>query len=182
MSGDLPLPAACPLGGQPGLAARVYRARVLRAWGPITGPTTCALASQRCALRGWQDNVRGGAASRRSECRLWSGAQPPLAARPWGRQSGPAVHLLSVGQCSCWDPALALWRARALGCRAPRRWWEVAPGGPSLMRLVSGALPLPAPRPSGGQPGPAARFCWAWVVRAWGPSTSSTACALVGRR
>ena len=182
LSGALPLPAARPLGGQPGPAARVFWARVLRAGGALTGQTVCALASQRCALRGWQGNLRGGAASSRSEGHLWLGAQPPFAARPWGKQSGPAVHLLSARQCSCGDPALALWRAGPLGCRAPQTWWEDVPGGPSLRCLVSGALPLPAPRLSGGQPGPAARFCWAWVVRAWGPSTGSTACALVSRR
>ena len=36
------------------------RARSVRAWGPSTGPTACALAGRRCSLWGWRKGVPGG--------------------------------------------------------------------------------------------------------------------------
>ena len=35
----------------------------MRAWGPSTGATACALAGRRCSLWGWQKGVPGGAPS-----------------------------------------------------------------------------------------------------------------------
>ena len=61
VSGAISLPAACPWGGQRGPAARVRLAGVVRVWEPSTGPAARALASQRCALWGWQEGVLGGA-------------------------------------------------------------------------------------------------------------------------
>ena len=52
----------CPSPGRPssgagsrGSATRVSRVRPLRAWGPSTGPTACALAGRRCSLWGWRN-------------------------------------------------------------------------------------------------------------------------------
>ena len=57
----------CPSPGRPspgagsqGSVTHVSRARSVRAWGPSTGPTACALAGRRCSLWGWRTNVPGG--------------------------------------------------------------------------------------------------------------------------
>ena len=64
-------------GGQ-GSATRVSRVRSVRAWGPSTGSTACAIAGRRCSLWGWRKGVPGGGAFHRCEGRLRSGAPPPL--------------------------------------------------------------------------------------------------------
>ena len=46
--------------GSRGSATRVSRVRLVRAWGPCTGLTACALAGRRCALWGWRKGVPGG--------------------------------------------------------------------------------------------------------------------------
>ena len=43
-----------------GSATRVSRVRSMRACGPSTGPTACALAGRRCSLWGWRKGVPGG--------------------------------------------------------------------------------------------------------------------------
>ena len=48
----------------------------MRACGPSTGPTACALAGRRCSLWGWRKGVPGGGAFHRCEGRLVSGAVP----------------------------------------------------------------------------------------------------------
>ena len=45
---------------RPGFRDPVSRVRSVRAWGPSTGPTACALAGRRCSLWGWQKGVPGG--------------------------------------------------------------------------------------------------------------------------
>ena len=55
MLGAVPSPA-----GSRGSATRVSRVRLVRAWGPSTGPAACALVGRRCALRGWQKGGPGG--------------------------------------------------------------------------------------------------------------------------
>ena len=60
------------------------RVRLMRVWGPSTGPTACALAGRRCSLWGWRKGVPGGAAFHHCEGRLRSGAVPPPTARPLG--------------------------------------------------------------------------------------------------
>ena len=57
----------CPSPGRPssracsqGSATRVSRVRSMRACGPSTGPTACALAGRRCSLWGWRKGVPGG--------------------------------------------------------------------------------------------------------------------------
>ena len=83
VSGAVPLPSRPSIGaGSQGSATRVSRARLVCAWGPSTGPTACACASRRCALRGLREGVPGGGALRRCWGRLSSGAPPPPAARP----------------------------------------------------------------------------------------------------
>ena len=59
----------CPSPGRPssragsrGSATPVTRVRSVRAWGPSTGPTACALAGRRCSLWGWGKGVPGGGA------------------------------------------------------------------------------------------------------------------------
>ena len=59
----------CPSPGRPssgagsqGSATRMSRVRLVWACGPSTGPTACALASCRGALRGWRKGVPGGGA------------------------------------------------------------------------------------------------------------------------
>ena len=89
-----PLPGAsgvrrCPPPGRPssgagsrGSATRVSRMRSVRAWGPSTGLTACALAGQRGSLWGWRKGVPSGGAFHHCEGRLVSGAVLPLATRP----------------------------------------------------------------------------------------------------
>ena len=79
----------CPIPGRPssgagsqGSATRVSRVRSMRACGPSTGPTACALAGRRCSLCGWLKGVPGGGAFHRCEGRPASGAVPPPASRP----------------------------------------------------------------------------------------------------
>ena len=184
MSGDLPLSTARLLGGRPGTAASGFRARALRARGPISSPTACAFGSRRCSLCGWQVGVARWDASRCCEGRLWLGAHPLWAVRPLGRQSGPAVNLLWAQACGCGDPALSLWRACAVVYRAPRSWrqlpWE-GTSGRCKGQLESSAIPLAAARPWNGRPGAAARVFQARVVRVRGPITGPTACALASQ-
>ena len=184
VSGDLPLSTARLWGGRPGPAASGFRARALGAPGPISSPTACAFGSRRCALCGWQEGIAGWDASRRCEGRLWLGAHPLPAARPLGRQSGPAVHLLWAHACGCGDPALSLWRACPVVYRAPQRWRRLPWEGTSRRckgQLVSSAIPLAAARPWNGRPGSAARVFEARVVRVRGPITGPTACALASQ-
>ena len=125
--------------------------RSVRASGPSTGPTACALAGRLCALRGWRKGVPGGGAFHRCGGRLRSGAVPPPTARPLGGLSGSATHVLWARVCGCGGPTLSSWPACPVGAASRR-----AGGGPSLGgvachccegRLVSGAVPPPAARP-----------------------------------
>ena len=124
------------------------RVRLVQAWGPSTGPTACALAGRRCALWGWRKNVPGGAAFRRSEGRLRSGAPPPPTARPLGGLLGSATHVLWVRVCGCRGPALSPWRACPMGAACRGGGGGPFPGGwpVTVVRGVScQALSLPRP-------------------------------------
>ena len=46
--------------GSRGSATLVSWVRSVRAWGPSTGSTACALAGRRCSLWGWRKGVPGG--------------------------------------------------------------------------------------------------------------------------
>ena len=81
----------------------------MRAWGPSTGSTACALAGRRCSLWGWRKGVPGGGAFHRYEGRLRSGAPPPPTARPLGGLLRPATHVLWARVCGCGGPTSGLW-------------------------------------------------------------------------
>ena len=122
----------------------------MRAWGPSTGPTTCALAGRRCSLWGWRKGLPGGAAFHHCEGRLRSVAVPPPTARPLGGLLGSATHVLWARVCGCGGPTLSPWPACPVG--AACRWGSrgPSPGGVACHRsegrLVSGAVPPPAAR------------------------------------
>ena len=176
--------------GSRGSATGVSRVRLVRAWGPSTGPTACALAGRRCVLRGWREGVHGGGAFRRCEGRLRSGAPPPPAARPLGGLSGSATHVLWARLCGCGGPALSPWLACPVGAACRGGGGGPSPGGVACHRCEGRLVHVrrcPSPgRPSrgAGSQGSATRVSLDWVrlVRAWGPSTGPTACALAGRR
>ena len=105
MSGAVPPPAARPLELP---AIRVSRVRSVRAWGPSTGPTACALAGRHCSLWGWRKGVPGGGAFRRCEGRLWSGAPPPPTARPLGVLFGSVTHMPCARVCGFGVPMTLL--------------------------------------------------------------------------
>ena len=133
-----------------GSATRVSRVRSMRACGPSTGPSACALAGRRCSLWGWRKGVPGGGAFHRCEGRLVSGAVPPPAARPPERAARvPRPVCPGCGRCGRVDPApapqRAPLRAGVARCGGGRR---ASPGGvPST--VVRGAwcqaLSLPWP-------------------------------------
>ena len=171
-----------------GSATRVSRVRSMRACGPSTGPTACALAGRRCSLWGWRKGVPGGGAFHRCEGRLVSGAVPSPAARPPERAARvPRPVCPGCGRCGHVDPAPAPQRAplRA-GVARCGGGGRASPGGvPST--VVRGAwcqaLSLPRPRSSfvACRQGSATRVSRARSMRACGPSTGPTACALAGR-
>ena len=145
--------------GGRGPATRVSRVQSVRAWGPSTGPTACALTGRRCLLWGWRKGVPGGGAFHRCEGRLRSGAPPPPTARPLGELLGSATHVLWARAWGCGGPTLSPWPARPVGaaCRGgggrPSRG-----GGGWPATVVRGiwchALSLPQPPVLwGGQPG-----------------------------
>ena len=124
-----------------------------------------ALAGRRCTPWGWRKGVPGGAAVRRCEGRLGSGAPPSPVARPLGGLSGSATHVLLARVCGRGGPAAVPWPACPVGGCAPRGW-----RGASDFRC-----PLfPAARPLGGLPGPAGRVprvrvwvCAVFVMPVW---------------
>ena len=134
------------------------RVRSVRAWGPSTIPTACALAGRRCSLWEWRKGVPGGGAFHHCEGRLESGAVPPPTARPLGGLLGSATHVLwarvcvGVGAQHCPLGLHALWGLRAAGVVGgrPRGGWPAT--------VVRGAWcqALSLPRPPvlwSGQPG-----------------------------
>ena len=162
------------------------RARSVRACGPSTGPTACALAGRRCSLWGWRRGAPGGGAYYRCEGRLASGAVPPPAARPLERVAGVLRPVCpGCGRCGRVDPAPAPQRAplRA-GVARCGGGGRASPGGvPSTVVRGAWCQALSLPRPlvlRSGQPG--FRVSRVRSVRACEPSTGPTACALAGRR
>ena len=133
-----------------GSATRVSRVRSMRACGPSTGPTTCALAGRRCSLWGWRKGVPGGGAFHRCEGRLVSGAVPPPAARPPERAARvPRPVCPGCGRCGRVDPApapqRAPLRAGVARCGAGGR---ASPGGvPSTVVRGAWCQALSLPRP-----------------------------------
>ena len=147
-----PSPGRPPSGvGSRGSATRLSRVRSVRAWGPSTGPTACALAGRRCSLWGWREGVLGGGAVHRCGGRLRSGAVTPLTARPLGGLLGSATHVLWARVCGCGGPTLSPWPACPVGAACRGVGGGPSPGGVACHRcegrLVSGAVPPPAARP-----------------------------------
>ena len=143
----------CPssgAGGQ-GSATRVSWVRSVRALGPSTGPTACALAGWCCSLLGWRKGVAGGGAFHHCEGRLRSGAVPSLTARPLGGLLGSATHVLWAQMCGCGGPTLSPWPACPVGATCRGDGGGPSPGGVACHhcegRLVSRAVPPPAARP-----------------------------------
>ena len=126
------------------------RARLMWACGPSTSPTACALAGRRCSLWGWRKGVPGGAAFRRCEGRLVSGAVPPPAARPPERAARvPRPACPGCSRCGRVDPAPAPQRAplRA-GVARYGGGGRASPGGvPSTVVRGAWCQALPLPRP-----------------------------------
>ena len=175
-----PLPTGCGCGG-------------VRAWGPVTSPTSHALASWLCALWGRHEGPRGGNASCLGVGRPGSGALQPLTARPLGGLPGPTTHWLWV-----WGGARVgtrhqphSTRSCELALQAVGAAWG-CPGGAPLAWVwgIRGrALSHPRlPALWAGCRGPLSTGCGCGGVRAWGPVTNPTAralaswlCALWGR-
>ena len=186
----------CPSPGRPssgagsqGSATRVSRVRSMRACGPSTGPTACALAGRRCSLWGWRKGVPGGGAFHRCEGRLVSGAVPPPTAHPLERAARvPRPVCPGCGRCGRVDPAPAPHRAplRA-GVARCGGGGRASPGGVSFIVFLRAPgvrrCPSPGRLPSGaGSQGSASCVSRVRSVRAWRPSTGPAARALAGRR
>ena len=160
-----PLPTGCGCGG-------------VRAWGPVTNPTACALACCGGGMR-----VPGWGASCLGVGRPGSGALPPPTARPLGGLPGPTTHwqwvrgVAGVGTRhqphsarSCELALRAVGAARGRPGGAPPTWlWGVRGRALSHPRLPALWAGCRGPLPTG---------CGCGGVRAWGPVTNPTACAL----
>ena len=160
-----PLPTGCGCGG-------------VRAWGPVSNPTVCALACCGGGMR-----VPGGGASCLGVGLPGSGALPPPTAALWAGCRGP----LPTG-CGCGGGAgvgtrhqphsarsceLAL---RAVGAERgrpggapPASVWGIRGRAPSHPRLPALWAGCRCPLPTG---------CGCGGVRSWGPVTNPTARAL----
>ena len=137
--------------GQPGFRDPVSRVRSVRAWGPSTGPTACAIAGRCCSLWGWRKGVPGKGAFHHCEGHLRSGAVHPPMARPLGGLLGSATHVLWARVCGCGGPTLSLWPACPVGAVCRGGGGGPPRGGVACHRcggrLESGTVPLPAARP-----------------------------------
>ena len=101
----------------------------MRAWGPSTGPTACALAGRRCSLWGWRKGVPGWGAFHRCEGRLRSGAPPPPTAYPLGGLFGSVSHMLWVRACGCGGPSVPFWPVCPVGAACRGGGGGPSPGG-----------------------------------------------------
>ena len=119
----------------------VSRVRSVRAWGPSTGPTACALAGWRCSPWGWRKGVPGGVLStvvRGAWCQALSLPRPPVL---WSGQPGfrfPCVP-----------------GAVRAGVGTQHRSHSVRPCGPALL-----AVGVAEGRPRGGVPSTIVRGAW----------------------
>ena len=144
---------SCPPSGAVSLgsATRVSRVRSVRAWGPSTGPTACALAGRRCSPWGWQKGIPGGVPSsvaRGVRCQVL--ALPRLSAH-WAGCWGPLPtccgrRRVVVGAQRCPLGLHALWGLRAAGVAGgrPRGGWPA-----TAVRGVWWRCPSPDRPPTG---------------------------------
>ena len=135
------------------------RVRSVRAWGPSTGPTACALAGWWRSPWGWRKGVPWGCAFHRCEGRLLSGAVPPSAARPLERAARvPRPMCPGRGRCGRGDASPAPQRAplRAGVARCGGGGMASPAGVPSTVVRGAWCQALSLPRPPvlwSGQPG-----------------------------
>ena len=181
-------PPGCPSSGagSQGSATRVSRVRSVRAWGPSTGPTACALASWHCSAWGWRKGVPGGGAFHHCQGRLRSGAVPPPTARPMGGLLGSVTHVLWARVCGCGGPTLSPWPACPMGAACCGVGGGPTPGGgPATVVRGVWCQALSLPRQLvlwSGQPGFRDPCVPGAVGADSGPSSGPTACAPAGRR
>ena len=118
------------------------RVRSMRACGPSTGPTACALAGRRCSLWGWRKGVPGGGVPstvvRGAWCQALSLPRPLVlrSVQPWFR-----------------DPCVP--GAVDAGVWTQHRPHSVRPCGPALL-----AVGVVEGRPRGGVPSTVVRGAW----------------------
>ena len=107
----------------------VSRARSVRAWGPSTGPTECALAGRRCSLWEWRKSAPEG------------GRLPPLRGVSEVRRC-PSPDCPSIGRAVgvrhpravgagvwAWGPNTVPLACMPCGDCVPRGRWGAVPGG-----------------------------------------------------
>ena len=136
------------------------RVRPVRAWGPSTGPTACALAGRRCSLWGWRKGVPGGGVFPCCQGRLVSGAVPPPATRPLERAArvGSASRVSRLRSVRAWGLSTGPRACALAGRRCSLRVWRKGAFGGVPSNVVRGAWcqALSLPRPAvlwSGQPG-----------------------------
>ena len=137
----------------PGPTTHWLWVRGVRAWGPVTDPTACALASRLCALWGRHEGAGRG---RLLPGRGASGVgRSPTPDRPsFGAcGGGPLPTGCGCGGCGRGNPSPTPQRALLRAGFARRRGGTRAPGVDAsclgVGRLGSGALPPPTARPLG---------------------------------
>ena len=153
--------------------------RGVRAWEPVTIPT----ARPGLARCGGGTRAPGKGASCLGAGCPGSGALPPPTTRPFRRATG-ALYPLAVDAGGA-DVGTRHQPHSARFCELALRAVEAAcgcPGGAPLAWVWGVRGPaLSHPRPLlllGVQPGPTTDLMWVRGVRAWGPVTNPTACAL----
>ena len=175
-------------GVQPGPTTHWLWVRGVRAWGPVTNPSTCTLACWHCALWGRHKGARRGRLLPEFGASV-VGRSPTSdhsSFRACGR--GPLPTGCACGGCGCGDPSpipqRALLRAGFAHCGGGM--W-VYGGGASCLdvgRPGSGALPPPTTRPFGRAAGahyPLAVRAWAAGVGTRHQSRSAHSCELALR-
>ena len=133
------------------------RVRLVRAWGPSTGPSACNLGGRRCSLLEWRIGVPGGGAFHHFWGRLRPDAVPPPTARPLGGLLGSATHVLWARVCGCGSPTLSPRPACPVGAACRGGGGGLSPGGwPAAVVRRAWCQGLSLPRPPVlwcGQPG-----------------------------
>ena len=157
--------------GRPGPTTCWLRLRGMRAWGPVTIPTACALASWLCALWGRQEGARGGRLLPQCGGSGYGRFPTPdhSSCRACGR--GPLPTGCWCGGCGRGDPTpaplRALLRAGFARCGGGMRVPVEAP-----LALVWGVRGRALSHPrrvvlSGVRPGHTTHWLWVRGMRVW---------------